>query len=103
MFSLFLEGSVIWMTPLTLIFIALFMAAWKAPAWVKEIGRIGLAFGIFATLVGCFIAFEDIAKAGEVSQGIIYAGFRLALITTLYGFLIYIVSLFILIIQKPRI
>ena len=103
MFNLFLEGSVIWMTPLTLIFIALFMAAWKAPAWVKEIGRIGLAVGIFATLVGCFIAFKDIARAGDIPQWIMYEGLRIALITTLYGLLIYIVSLIILIIQKPRI
>ena len=34
MFKLFVDGGVLWMIFMTLIFIALFLAAWKAPAWV---------------------------------------------------------------------
>ena len=103
MFNLFVEGGVPWMTFMTLIFIALFLAAWKAPAWVKEIGMFALAVGVLGTLVGFMIAAEDIAKAGSIPQGIVWAGLRIAMITTVYGLFIYMISLIIRIIQKPRI
>jgi len=103
MFRLFIEGGVPYMTFLTLVFIALFLAAWKAPAWVKEIGLFALVVGIFSSLVGFMVAAENIAKAGEIKQGVAWAGLRVAAITTLYGLFIYMVSLIIRIVQKPRI
>ena len=103
MFNLFVEGGVPWMTFMTLIFIALFLAAWKAPAWVKEIGKFAAVFGLFATFVGMIIAFKDIAAAGEIRQGIIFGGLRVGMITTVYGLFIYMISLIIRIVQKPKI
>jgi len=103
MFEIFVTGRVPWMTALTIILLALLMAAWKAPAWVKEIGLIGLVAGILGFLLGFYVAARDIALAGEISQSIVWAALRVALITPIYGFLIYLVSLIIRIIQKPRI
>lgn len=37
---------------LTLLLIGLCLAAWKAPAWVTNIGRIAAAFGILYALCG---------------------------------------------------
>ena len=103
MFRLFVEGGVIYMTILTLMFIALFLAAWKAPAWVKEIGKMAVVFGVIASVIGFFVAADAIVEFWPISPDIIWGGMRLAMITTLYGLLIYFVSLIICMIQKPRI
>ena len=91
------------MTLLTLILIALFLTAWKAPAWVKEVGNIAAVFGIFASLIGFMIAAKDIAAVGDISRGLIWGSLSVAVIPTVYGLLIYIISLIIRIVQKPRI
>ena len=103
MFEIFVMGGIPWMTTLTLILLALLLAAWKAPAWVKEIGMIALVVGVLGTVVGVCQAADDIAAAGNIAPGIVWTGMRVALITTLYGILIYLVSLVIRIVQKPRI
>jgi hypothetical protein len=88
---------------LTLLLIALFLAAWKAPAWVKEIGKFAAVFGIFATFVGLMQVGKSITAAGEIAQGIVWAGLRVGMITAVYGLFIYMISLIIRIVQKPRI
>ena len=103
MFDLFIEGGVEYMTLLTLILIALFLAAWKAPAWVREIGKIAPVLGIIGTLIGIMYAGGVIEKAGSISQGVVWGGLRVSFIPTVYGLLIYLISLIIRIIQKPRI
>ena len=45
--NLFVEGGLAGMIVITLLLIALFVAAWKAPKWVKEIGIGALVVGIF--------------------------------------------------------
>ena len=99
MFEFFVRGGVPWMTILTLIL----LAAWKAPAWVKEIGKIALVVGVLAFLIGFIIAADDIAKAGDIPQGVLFGGFSVGLIAPTYGFFIYLASLIIRIIQKPKI
>ena len=103
MFTPFIEGGVGLMTLLTLILITLLLAAWKAPAWVKEIGKIAAVLGIISTLLGLMVAGKHIAEAGNVSQGILWNGLRISMIPTVYGLIIYIISLIIRIVQKPRI
>ncbi len=100
---LFVDGGAPYMGLLTVELIALLLAAWKAPAWVKEIGLIALMTGILSTLLGLYVAFGFLAKASDVSTVVIFGGMKVALITTLYGCLIYIASLVIRIVQKPRI
>jgi len=103
MFELFLLGGVPYMTLLTIILLALLLAAWKAPAWVKEIGKIALVIGALSFFIGFFIAAGDVVDAGGIKQHVIWGGFRVAVITPMYGLFIYLVSLIIRIIQKPRI
>jgi biopolymer transport protein ExbB/TolQ len=90
------------MSFLTIELIALLLAAWKAPGWVKEIGLFALMTGILGTLVGLYGAGLSIHAAGDVSTGLLWMGISVALITTLYGMLIYMASLVIRIVQKPR-
>ena len=90
------------MSLLTIEFIGVLLAAWKAPGWVKEAGLLALLTGFIGTLVGFMQAADDIAIAGGIAPGIIWSGVRIALITVLYGCFIYGVSLVIRMIQKPK-
>lgn len=91
------------MSVLTLLLIALFFAAWKAPRWVKEIGLIALVFGFLGTILGLLQMSDVLAANSDIPSNVIWGGVKVTLITSIYGIIIYIVSLILRIIQKPRI
>lgn len=101
--QLFVEGGSLFMTILTIEFILLILAAWKAPAWVKEIGTIALVTGILGILLGFYQMFDCIKQMGMVSESVLFGGFKVAMIPLFYGIVIYFISLVIRIVQKPRI
>ena len=101
--QLFVEGGLVWMICISLFLIAIFIAAWKAPRWVKEIGIGALVFAIFGTLSGLAQMFDAIQMFGDISPAVICGGLKVTLIPTFYGFIVYFVSLIIRVIQKPRI
>ena len=103
-FQLFAAGGYGAMSIISLLLIALFFAAWKAPAWVKEIGLVALAFSIVATFIG-FIQMAEVLQAtpDEISPNVIWGGLKVAPIPVVYGLIVYIISLVIRIIKKPRI
>ncbi|MBR3652459.1 MAG: hypothetical protein IKN60_00735, partial [Bacteroidales bacterium] len=63
----FVEGGLGGMIIITLLLVALLVAAWKAPKWVKEIGIGALVAGIFFTLVGLTQMFDTIQTFGHIS------------------------------------
>lgn len=91
------------MSIITLMLVALFFAAWKAPAWIKEIGLFALAFGFLGTILGFMQAADAVRQIGDVSQNVIWGGVKVALIPIVYGIIVYLVSLVLRIIKKPRI
>ena len=99
----FVEGGLGPMIILTILLIAMLVAAWKAPKWVKEAGIGALVAGIFFTLVGLTQMFDVIQRFGDVSFSIVCGGLKVAMHSTLYGICIYFLSLIIRVIQKPRI
>lgn len=101
--SLFVEGGMAGMIVITLLLVALFIAAWKAPKWVKEIGIGALVVGIFWSLLGLLQALDTVHSIGYIGMGVLCGGFKVCLIATLYGLIVYFVSLIIRVIQKPRI
>lgn len=101
--QLFVEGGLVWMIGISLFLIAIFIAAWKAPRWVKEIGIGALVFAIFGTLLGLAQVFDAIQMFGDISPAVICGGLKVTLIPTFYGLIVYFVSLVIRVIQKPRI
>lgn len=103
LFDLFVSGGPVWMIVITLLFIALFFAAWKAPAWVKETGIAALVVGIFWTLCGFLQMADFLAGHDDVASTIIAGGVKVALVPVLYGLIVYLVSLIMRIIHKPRI
>ena len=101
--TLFVSGGPAGMAVITLLFIGLFFAAWKAPAWVKEIGIAALVVGLFWTILGWLQMFDYLSSHDDVPSTIIAAGNKVNLISVLYGLIVYFVSLIIRVIQKPRI
>lgn len=114
MFRLFIEGGPVFMSVLTALLVAIFFAAWKAPRWVKEIGVFAMAFGFLSLLMGLrqmFTALQDVAQFQTetvssiydlVSPDVLLGGLKVAMIPVIYGVIIYLVSLIVCIIQKPR-
>ena len=99
MLDYFYMGGPLFMGMLTLIFIALVVAA-VLKKDVKEIGLLALALGILGQLIGLMGAFEGIEAMGGVSQSIIVGGLKVSSITSIYGLLIYIVSLIVQVVQR---
>lgn len=88
----------------TLILIALFFVAWKAPAWVKEVGLIGLAAGWLWTVFEFMSMANAIVEcAPDVDMYIVWAAVPSALIPVAYGTIVYIISLIIRLCRKPKI
>ena len=102
------------MSVLTILLVAIFFAAWKAPRWVKEIGLFALLFGFLGYLLGVFqllsvmrdIAAEKGAEAASISDliplRVLFGGLKVTLNCFIYGVIIYLVSLVVRIVKKPR-
>ena len=101
-FQLFVEGGYTCII-ITLMLVGLFFAAWKAPNWIKEIGLFALAIGFFGTITGIMQAAEFIRSQVDLSANVIWGGIKVGLIPTAYGIIVYLVSLVLRIIKKPRI
>jgi len=67
---------------------------------VKEIGLLALAMGFLGQLIGLMGAFEGIEAMGGVSQSMLAGGLKVSSITSIYGLLIYIISLIIQVVQR---
>lgn len=91
--NLFMAGGPLYMGILTLILIGVVVAAvLKKPA-VKELGLLALAFGFFSQLLGLYGAFQAIEAAGGVSTALLAGGLKVSSITSVYGMIIYLISL----------
>ena len=88
---------------ITLLLIALFFVAWKAPAWVKETGLVALATGWLWTVCEFMAVAKAIAECEpDVDMYIVWAAVPSALIPAAYGLVVYIISLIIRIVRKPK-
>ena len=59
---------------------------------LKTYGNLGLGSGILGSFIGLYSAFDFIQQVGDVSPAILAGGMRVALICTLYGLLVYLLS-----------
>ena len=99
MLDYFMMGGPLFMGTLTLILLLMIYAAVRNGC-VKELGLLALAIGFLGQLIGLFGAFEGIEQMGGVSQAMLAGGLKVSSITSIYGLLIYIVSLLIQIVKK---
>ena len=59
---------------------------------IVQIGLFALVFGIFGQVIGLFQAFIAIEEAGDVSFAMLAGGLKVSMITTIYGFVIFLLS-----------
>ncbi len=109
--QLYYEGGALFMGSLTIIFIV--MLGWSVYHFIqvmlkkevdlskareklkhiKTIGTFALVFGILGQLIGLMSAFDAIEQMGGVSPALLMGGLKVSMIPTLYGILIFLVSL----------
>lgn len=74
------------------------------PKWIeaiKQLAGFALAWGTFSTLVGLFQAFGDLEQTQDIIPfNVIMGGLKVALITALYGFGIFLFTHVCLIVLK---
>ena len=99
---LFVEGGYLGMSMITILLTLIFFAAWKAPAWVENIGKIAFAVGLIWAFAGLRQALTYLASNPDTAMAIIYKGLKVTLIPAIYGAIVYVVSQVISIFQKPR-
>ena len=112
----FMMGNPLCMSALTLLLALVFLAAWKAPTWVRDIGLIALACGflfgafglyqMYGVLQESFRAFNeagDVSPSNLIPPAVIYGGYKSVLVPFIYGIIVLIVSLLVHLCQKPRI
>jgi len=51
--------------------------------------------GIMGQLIGLLMAFGAIERAGDISPAMVFGGLKISMYTTLYGILIYLLSILI--------
>jgi hypothetical protein len=68
-------------------------AAARRIGYTRSVGLFALITGLLGQLIGLFSAFQAIElKMVEVSPTLLAAGFKVSMITTLYGLIIYALS-----------
>ena len=112
MFELFYMGGSLFMGMLTLLLLIVITLAirnrikftsgdWDISTtrrnltYVKSTGILAFVMGVLGQLIGLYSAFIQIEKVEEISHAILANGLKVSMITTLYGLIIFILSLLI--------
>ena len=106
----FYEGEPLYMGALTMVLTVILVVAvmntlrlikdkypdvniWKGKLdMIKSIGLFAMIMGIFIQIMGLYGAFESIEVWGSVSPQMLMGGLQVSMITTIYGFIIAIIS-----------
>lgn len=99
----FINGGAGYMSILTLFLISIFIAAWKAPAWVRDLGFGALIASLAFVFITSYQIFGLVQQWSDMPFGVACGGIRCALIPLIYGLIIYLISILISTFQKPRI
>ena len=60
---------------------------------IKSVGLLAVVVGVLGQMIGLFSAFEAIEQMGSVSPQMLAGGLKVSSITTIYGLIIYTVSI----------
>jgi flagellar motor component MotA len=108
MTDIYLAGGVVYMHPLSAILISILMLTiilvlrWvqtkqlreRSVETIRQLGMVALAWGVFSTVLGFFQALAFLSELKDpLPFHVIMGGLKVAMITTLYGFIILFVSL----------
>ena len=64
----------------------------KTISLISSLGWFTLVWGILGQTIGLVGAFDAIQSAGDVSKGIVAAGLKVALVTTIFGLFTFLVA-----------
>ena len=109
MLQLFFEGGWLFMGLITLMAIAMLFFSFKCASaafnpsakgafpekhcyYIRFFGMLALVTGILGQIIGLYEAMQQIATQGGISQEVMAGGIRVSSITTLYGFIIFILA-----------
>ena len=100
----FMAGGWHFMVLITLALICALFAAWKAPAWVKPLGKVAIAIGVLSFLMGVQDMADCCAKVGsEIPFSVYCSGFKVALIAPIYSIIVYVIITIADTVRRPRI
>lgn len=100
----FMAGGWHFMALITLVLACALFAAWKAPAWVKPLGKAAIAIGILSFLMGVQDMADCCAKVGsEIPFSVYCSGFKVALIAPIYSIIVYVIITIADTVRRPRI
>lgn len=100
----FMAGGWHFMALITLALVCAMFAAWKAPAWVKPLGKVVLAIGVLSFLMGVQDMADCCAKVGsEILFSVYCSGFKIALIAPIYSIIVYVIITIADTVRRPRI
>ena len=92
MIEIFLQGGVLFMSIITIFLVMVGLSFYTHSDKLKTYGNLALSSGILGSFIGLYSAFMTIQEVGNVSPAVFAGGLRVALICTLYGLLVYIIS-----------
>jgi hypothetical protein len=110
MFELFIEGGWQFMGLITIMALVMLFFSFKAAArifghseakaaphsnslyYIRFFGMLALVTGVLGQVVGLYEAMKQIAEEGGITQAVLAAGFRVSSITTLYGFIVFLLA-----------
>ena len=110
MFELFAMGSFPFMIPLTVMLGATIVLIFKSVILqskmpdtgqdlviknnklIKSLGLFALVFGILGQLLGLYEAFDTMSQIKSFSPSLLAAGFKVSMVTTIYGFGIFLLA-----------
>lgn len=107
MFSLFYEGGPLFMGLITILALTMLYFSGKEVAsvfgspgsynsgnlyYIRFFGMLALVTGVLGQIIGLYEAMKHISQAEGVSQQMLAAGFRISSISTLYGFIVFLIA-----------
>ena len=100
----FMAGGWHFMALITLVLACALFAAWKAPAWVKPLGKVAIAIGVLSFLMGVQDMADCCAKVGsEIPFSVYCSGFKVALSAPIYSIIVYVIITIADTVRRPRI
>ena len=109
MYHLFIEGGWQFMGLISFMAVAMLFFSFKCASaafypkpkgafpekhcyYIRFFGMLALVTGILGQIIGLYEAMQHIAAQGGISQEVMAGGIRVSSITTLYGFIIFILA-----------
>jgi biopolymer transport protein ExbB/TolQ len=102
MIDLFLNGGLVTMSFLTLLFILVVIASNKRKNLVRSLGLLAFLVGLLSSFLGIYSAITIIEQMGNTSPAIVAGGIKTALITFIYGIFVFVVSIVLDIVNKNK-